>query len=188
MRTSILSASSLAVGLFAVTTLWSSQVLALSLLFPKDTVVCYTGQLTNPPDIDAWTFNVKEHSPLDLKQQHSLFNKSGNQITYTALGKIYQTSALVDPQYGSLDGMVMVGKDKGARMAFTRYQLVDNGFGQLLQQFECESVDDEDSSTPEAWDCDFFGTGGPGTYILNRVDLKTADQDIVDACEGFPGD
>jgi hypothetical protein len=194
MRKSHVGVKSLAVVLFAVMTLWSSQVLALTLpFFNKDKVVCYLGvEDTVPPEdsVDAYTLNVKKHSPLDLKQKK--FRYKSTQTTYTAVGKstiaAIDDSTLVDPSFGSIYGMVMVAKEKGARMAFTRAMLLSlpDQANTRLQHFECQS--EQSSATPDNWACSVLLTDSqaPFEFALHRVDPKTATAGQLEGCQFFP--
>lgn len=194
MRKSHVIVNSVAVLLFAVTTLWSSQVLALELSFlnpDKDSVVCYLGE----EEGDFFTFNVKEHSPLDLKLKKERWSsRHSSQTTYTLLGKnaVIQDGPITDEltipldEFGSIYGMVMVAKKKGARMAFTRAELLTSNY---VQHVECES--DEASATPERWGCRIEQElQGSGTsffpYSLTRVNLYHAEDNILQGCQAFP--
>ena len=176
MQTSKILVTGLAVGLLTLGIAWSSQTAALELSYSghdkdKDTVVCYVR--LEPPTL-TYTLNVKYHSSLNFKpkksRKHSLVKR---QTTYSVVGKSFGP-----PNFGSVYGMVLVARGKGARMAFTEQMLLSN---EGVFHNECSSKDA--LATPEHWSCKFENGF---SFQLSLVDPKTAEADVVDRCGFFP--
>jgi hypothetical protein len=141
----------------------------------KDEVVCY---LLSENENASLTLNMKQHSPLNLGHKKGRDGRRpARQITYTAVGKYMEES-----EVSSVYGMALAAKGKGARLAFTSTNLLG---GEGVFFAECGS--EETSATPKRWECKFEFNNGPGGDLLfERVDPRTASEEVLTRCEFFP--